>query len=156
MDRSARSWSAEPRAMGWGGGVMPQPETTTALSIGIVLGDADAQSMVWRRELASLGKRVQAARDGVNSVLDVNVVFHVDGRIGRNEFEGFRIARYSARERTVMVQVAVGGSLLDPLEATMFSWLEDAVDIAEEFARERGLADELPAARQVLANLRTR
>jgi hypothetical protein len=55
----------------------------------------------WRRAIGALGKDVVAVRNGVESPLRVNVVYHVDGKLAPIEFEGYALVD-SARSRTLI------------------------------------------------------
>jgi hypothetical protein len=124
-----------------------------ALSIGAVLGDADAENMSWKRAINALSKQVQAIREGVTSPVRLNVVYHVDGKLVPNEFEGVRTGRFDQRAVHLMVQAAVPVGPVEDRQAVLLSLLQDAVLEAERFAQKKGLADELAAIRAVVRRL---
>lgn len=115
--------------------VVVNSEAVPALSIGTVLGDSDTDSQSWKRGINALSKRVAEARQGVESPLAVNVVFHVDGKLAPNEFSGVRTGRFSKAKRHLMVQPAVpSGSVIDR-RAVLAALLMEALDEAEAFAQ---------------------
>ena len=124
------------------------------LSIGVVLGDSDPTSLAWKRSMVALAKEVVASRGGVESPLRVNVVFHVDGRLVPNEFEGVRTGRFSRKDNHLMVQVAVSGVPVAESRTLLLNLLEQAVGEAEVFARARGIADELAGLHGIVNGLR--
>src|SRR6266540_1907436 len=95
---------------------------------------------------------VQAARVRVVSPLNLNVVFHVDGRLAPNEFTGVRTGRFSAKAAHLMVQAAVQLGPVEDREEVLMSLLSDAINVAEEFARKKKLADDLAGIRRILAS----
>jgi len=116
---------------------MTQDDDAPVLSIGAVLGDSDRENMEWKRAIGDLRKRVQAARVRVVSPLNLNVVFHVDGRLAPNEFTGVRTGRFSAKAAHLMVQAAVQLGPVEDREEVLMSLLSDAINVAEEFARKK-------------------
>ncbi|NYE21603.1 hypothetical protein [Microbacterium immunditiarum] len=123
------------------------------LSIGAVLGDSDATNVAWKRAIAALGKEVVALRAGAASPLRVNVVFHVEGRMVPNEFHGVRAGRYRTKDNHLMVQAAVPSGPIPGDRSVLVSLLGAAVDHAESFARDRGIADRLDGLRLILDGL---
>lgn len=124
-----------------------------ALSIGAVLGDSDARNLAWKRAISALGKEVVALRSGVESPLRVNVVFHVDGKLAPNEFEGVRTGRFSKQDSHLMVQAAIQTTSDAADRSALLCLLADALDEAEAFARKRGIADHLAELRAILKGL---
>lgn len=117
--------------------------TPPVLSIGAVLGDSDLESMAWKRAINSLSREVKALRDGVNSPLHVNVVFHVDGKVAPNEFEGVRTAKFDEPAAHLMVQAAVPSGPVEDRRGVLEGLLRTSVDEAERFAAQSGLARQL-------------
>ncbi len=111
-----------------------------ALSIASILGDSDAESRAWLQEIRILGRGVESLRSGVRSPLHVNVVYHVDGRLVPNEFQGVRTGRFDRRTPELMVQAAVSLTPADDRRGVLLNLLREAVEEAERFARRRGLA----------------
>jgi|APMI01.1.fsa_nt_gi hypothetical protein len=124
-----------------------------ALSVGAVLGDADSESLAWRRAVGSLGKRVMAAREGVVSPLRVNVVFHIDGRLVPNEFAGVRTGRFNKRDSHLLVQAAVPAGEAPDRYEVLVNLLSEAIGEAESFARSKGIAEDLASIRAVVESL---
>jgi hypothetical protein len=119
------------------------------LSVGAVLGDSDSESLAWRRAIGSLGKQVMGAREGVESPLRVNVVFHVDGKLVPNEFTGVRTGRFSKSDSHLLVQAAVPAGPVEDRRRVLLALLTEGIREAEAFARERGIAESLDAIRAI-------
>lgn len=123
------------------------------LSLGAILGDSDATNMAWKREIAALGRKVRARRASYESPLRVNVVFHVSGRLKPNTFSGVRTGLFDADPPHLMVQAAVP-ELAAPGEPEVLRiLLAGAIDAAEKFAQEHGIADSLQDLRRLLDSL---
>jgi hypothetical protein len=107
-------------------------EPTRVLSVGAVLGGPEAQP--WRDSVHGLMRRVTVLREGIESQLNVNVVFHVPGRHLKPEFAGVRTGSFRKRDSLLMVQAA----LPPDLPADPASYLQDvmvsAVDEAEAWS----------------------
>ncbi len=128
---------------------MTAAEEVPALSIGAVLGNSDAESRLWQQAVRGLMKDVMQSRGSASTPLAVNVVFHIDGKLVPNEFEGVRTGRYDTAKRHLMVQAAVPSGGVDDRRAVLVGLLMEAVEAAETFARRRGLADDLAQVREV-------
>lgn len=127
--------------------------TSTAppvLSIGSILGDSDSESRVWLQEIRILSRGAETLRKDVRSPLHVNVVYHVDGRLVSNEFQGVRTGRFDRRTPELMVQAAVSLTPSDDRRGVLVNLLREAVEEAERFARRKGLADELKELRGLI------
>lgn len=124
-----------------------------ALSIGAVLGDSDVNSMTWKREINALSRDVQVARAAVVSPVKLNVVYHVDGKLVPNDFEGVRTGRFDKRKNHLMVQAAVPDEPVDDRRALLLTLLRQSVDEAERFAQDNDLASQLTEIRGLLGRL---
>jgi len=113
------------------------------LSIGAVGGGATDGGAA-ERAVKRLGNAVMAARDGVRSPLNVNVVFQIAGRYLTPEFAGVRAGRYSAKQRHLLVQAALVPAEIEHPDSQARDLLRAAVAEAERWAQVRGLADSLP------------
>jgi hypothetical protein len=131
-------------------------EALPPLLIGAILGDSDAKSMAWSRAIGALSREVEGLSVGLSTPVRVNVVYHVDGRVTPNEFEGVRTGRFNDAKSLLVVQAAVPADMPDEPEALLLELLGAAVLAAESFARQKRLAESLPAlhdlVRQVSAN----
>lgn len=111
-------------------------EPIQALSIGSITGVLS--NKIWRTAIKRAMQRVSDLSEEYTSpIFNVNVVFHVPaGRDFTPEFEGLRSGRFSRKQRTLMVQVAIpeGDPKGDPDEEVRRLLLQ-AVDLAEDFAR---------------------
>lgn len=94
---------------------------------------------------------VIALREGVSSPLNVNVVFHVEGRLlPPVEFEGVRTGTFRRKTMDLMVQAAVAPEPVADRRAVLTGLLRDAVAEAEAFAKRRKIAAELPEIRGIV------
>jgi len=128
-------------------------EELPALSIGAVLGGADYESQAWKSAIMALARRVEVAREGVRSDLPINVVYHVEGPIAPNEFDGVRTGRYRSRGGLV-VQAAVPSAPVGNRFAVLLDLLEAAVNEADHFAQRRKIPADLIRVREIVADLR--
>jgi hypothetical protein len=110
------------------------------LSIGAILGDSGSENMAWKRAINDLSKRVQVRRAGLTSPLCLNVIYHVDGRMVPNDFEGVRTGRFDRKTAHLTVQTAVPLEPADDRRAVLFALLDAAVSEAESFAATKGIA----------------
>lgn len=120
-----------------------------ALLIGAVLGDSDAKSMAWSRTIGALSREVEQLSVGLATPLRLNVVYHVEGRVAPNEFEGVRTGRFDSARSLLVVQAAVPADVPDEPAGLLLDLLEASVVVAESFARQKQLADGLPALREL-------
>jgi hypothetical protein len=113
---------------------------TPTLSLGAVVGGIRPEAKAWSDAVRALTLRVSEARIGAQSPLNLNVVFHIPGEFLQPKFTGLRTGRFSARERTLMVQVALPQESPPP-DATevLIALLRDAVETAEAFAESKKL-----------------
>ena len=123
------------------------------LSIGAVLGDSDADSMMWSRAIGALSSQVQTMRDGVDSPVRLSVAYHVDGRLAPNDFEGVRTGRFDNGSHRLVVQAAVKRVTVEDRPALLIGLLDEAIAEAERYVRRKGLAAGLPELRELAANL---
>lgn len=125
-------------------------DAVPGLLIGAVLGDSDTKSMAWSRVIGALSREVEQLSIGLSTPIRVNVVYHVDGRVVPNEFEGVRTGRFKKAKSLLVVQAAVPANIPDEPERLLLELLEESVVAAESFARQKRLADGLPALRALV------
>jgi hypothetical protein len=125
------------------------------LAIGAVLGDSDTNSMAWSRAIGDFSRRVEELSIGVSTPVRVNVVYHVDGRIAPNEFEGVRTGRFNRATGSVVVQAALPALMPDQPQKLLSQMLAAAIAEAEAFARRGKLADDLGALRALVERVGT-
>jgi hypothetical protein len=82
-------------------------EEARVFSIGSVVGGRTANNLAWIDEIARLTSDVAAARVGVGSTLNLNVVFNVAGNLLRPDFEGVRTGTFRKADSLLMIQVAL-------------------------------------------------
>lgn len=136
---------------------MSEREATPPLSIGVMVGGTGQDARRWGDEAMELARRVKALRAGVDSPLNVNVVYQVRGDVVPVDFSGVRTGRYSAADRLLLVQAAVpDGPPVHPAE-TLIDLLDSAIEEAERFAQRKAISYEpFQALRAVAAGLRAR
>lgn len=123
------------------------------LSIGTIVGGRTAANKPWREALTRLGQSVAEAREGVSSPVNVNVVFHIPGNFLKPEFEGTRTGSYRKADSLLMVQVAVPESPVADYYGWALDALRKAVGTAEDWARRRKVATELPSLYAIVSQL---
>jgi hypothetical protein len=123
------------------------------LSIGAVLGDSDLESMVWMRAIGALSKQAMSLGEGLITPVRLSVVYHVDGRLSANEFEGVRTGRFNKRSNSLVVQAAVLRAATQDKRTFLLRLLGDVIDEAERYVQKKGLAPGLPEIRGILGRL---
>jgi len=133
------------------------PEAEAVLSIGLMAGGSGADVRRWRDGIMALARRVKSLRQGMESPLNVNVVYQVPGEVLQElAFAGVRTGRYSTGRRLLLVQVAVPTEPPANMDDFLLDMLQTAVEEAERFALRRGLTEEpLVQLRDILRTLRT-
>lgn len=122
------------------------------LSVGIVDGGS-TDGGACANAARALGLRVAAAREGVVSPLNVNVVFQLAGRHVSPDFRGVRTGRYRKQQNHLLVQAAVFPEEVADAPAEVARLLGEAVAEAENWARRRRVADSLDALRSLVSAL---
>ncbi len=124
-----------------------------ALSVGAVAGGPGTDPR-WRDAVMALMRLVRDLREGVESPLAVNVVFHIPGNYFTSEFEGLRTGRFSRKERHLMIQVALPPEPSESADREVRCFLQAAVLMAEDFAQQEALVEgELGELRQLVERL---
>jgi hypothetical protein len=124
------------------------------LSLGAMVGGTRPQARAWRRAVSDLGSRVKAAREGVESPLRVNVVFQIPGEVlPVIEFSGVRTGRYASADRHLLIQAALPADVPAEPQRLLMELLGQAVELAVQFARRRGIADDLGELRELVSSL---
>jgi hypothetical protein len=125
----------------------------TPLSIGAVLGDADAYNTAWKRQIMALSQQLEAVREDVRSPISVNVIFHVDGRLIPNDFEGLRKGPAARQGRSVQRRRRVPKHVSADQPEILINLLREAVSAAERAGRKKGIAESLPELHSLVENL---
>jgi len=113
------------------------------LSIGSINGTGFG-SYEWRRAMRPFAGRIVQLRAGVMSPLHVNVVYFVPGPGFQPEFKGVRTGSYSKAKHSLIVQAALPEAPTSPHADILRALLVEAIDVAEEFAQKRKIAEGLP------------
>lgn len=125
------------------------------LSIGAVIGGQNSDALAWKDEIGKMMRQVSAAAESLTSPLNVNVIFQVPGEfIPELEFSGVRTGHFDKNTSHLIVQAALDAKPGSHPQEELMSLLDMAVDVAEQFARKRGLGDDLSVQRALLRNLR--
>lgn len=128
-------------------------EPVPVLSIGSVLGGTSPPTRKWGDDIRKLGLRVGTLRAGVESPLNLNVVFQVPGEVAKPDFQGVRTGRYSKADRLLMIQVALPEDVPPDSDAHLVEAAYAAIDEAERWAKQRGIAEDLTPVREILDRL---
>lgn len=112
------------------------------LSIGVSVGGTGVEARRWGEAAMKLARRVSAVRDGIDSPLSVNVVYHVPGEVVPVDFSGIRTGTFLKEENLLMVQVALPAECPSDPETVLCEQLFRAVAVAEEFAQRQRLVGE--------------
>ena len=110
-------------------------EEVYVLSVGAIFGGPEKTP--WREPVLALQPHVSSARGGIESSLNVNVVFQVPGSILAPDFEGVRTGSFSKKKALLMVQVALPREMPDDAPAYLRAAMVNAVDAAENWAARR-------------------
>ena len=137
---------------------------TSCISIGVDNGGPEANATrVDRAVMRAMNLVVEEGAPGDDSDFsepEVNVVFHLDGSICPNEFEGIRTGRLWRPKKIMMVQVAVGYDHFESPDAVEFviDALRSACHLAVPYLRKAGLEfplnEALSLADRVVARLK--
>ncbi len=120
-----------------------------------MVGGTGQEARRWGDAAMEIARGVKALRGGVESPLNVNVVYQVPGEVVPVDFSGVRTGRYSSAERLLLVQAAVPGGAPPHATETLLDLLDSALEAAEGFARRKGISDRpLEALRAVASELR--
>lgn len=125
-------------------------EPVETLSVGSVVGGATPANQPWREAIRELALGVAEARSGVESPLNVNVVFHVPGNLMAPKFQGTRTGRFSKRESLLMVQVALPKDTPPDVTTYLKEAAHEAIGEAERWVRRHRTSRDLSHLRAVL------
>jgi hypothetical protein len=125
-----------------------------SLSVQGIYGGVESPAKEWAEVLSALTARMPELREGVRSPLNVGVMFHVPGELLPDKaFVGARRGGYTKWINVLRVDAAVPRALPLDLSSHVRQLMDDAVTVAEEFAREQGIADALPELRAIIARI---
>ena len=102
----------------------------------------------------ALAREVADLRVGVESPLNINVVFHVPGELLGLDWDGVRTSAYRRRDNNhLMVQATVPPSPPDDPRSYLVVRLREAVEEAERWAARKGIAQRFAWPRSILSRL---
>ena len=131
-------------------------DEASVLSIGAIFGGPEFSHQLgvpWKDAIQALSQRVVELRRGVESPLNINVVFHVPGSILVPEFSGSRTGSFRRRDSHLMVQVALPLRGPDDQAAYLTSAIRDAIETIEVWNRRKDRRFDLSAIRSVVDRL---
>src|ERR1051325_4747059 len=105
-----------------------RPDPVFVLSVGTIFGGPEQNS--WRQPLRELTRRVALLRSGVDSPLNLNVVFHVPGSVIAPDYRGLRTGSFRRKDSLLMVQVALPPEVPGDAGAFLRAAMVAAVDEA--------------------------
>lgn len=124
------------------------------LSIGSVIGGLNPDATAWKEAINVVGRLVRDTRDGLESDVNVNVVYHVPGDVDPEiVVRGVEVTRVHRRDKHILVAVEVPYEATGNLGARVHEWLREAVEVAANYCRDEGIADDLPQIRAYVDNL---
>jgi hypothetical protein len=85
--------------------------------------------------------------------LNLNIVFQVPGNLAQPDFLGVRTGHYAKNRALLIVQVALPEIVPDEPSEYLRSATEAAISEAERWASSKGLAESLPALRQIIQEI---
>ena len=133
---------------------MDDPEGPAPFSFGVVC-DSSAECRPWLNAITKEMQRVANERSGLVSPLNLNVVFHVLGPNNPVDFTGVRTGSFFKKDNVLMVQVAVTTAPPPHPTEAVYEMTAAAIDAAEEWARSKGIADNLSSLRSFAERLRS-
>ncbi|MHB8707190.1 MAG: hypothetical protein ACYC77_11865 [Coriobacteriia bacterium] len=126
------------------------------LSIGAIYGGPEFShqpDVPWKAAVQSLMQRIVDVRQGVESPLNVNVVFHVPGSVLTPEFTGSRTGSFRKRDSHLIVQIALPPEAPDDQAAYLISSIRDSIETVEVWNRRKDRQFDLSALRSVVDHL---
>jgi hypothetical protein len=119
-----------------------------------VIGGLNPDATAWKEAINVIGRLVRDNRDGLESQVNVNVVYHVPGDVTpRMDAHGVEVTRCRRRDSHVLVAVEVPYEATGDLGARVFDWLQEAVEVAATYCRDHGVVDDLHEIRQFVDGL---
>ena len=128
-------------------------ENVPALSIGVVFGGTHQIDKFWDQPIKNLRRQVMSSSESFDSPLKVNIVYHIAGKYASNEFEGVRTGRFFKSVPLLIVQAAVPSDEVDDPQSIIVELLHEAISVAEQYAKKKGIATQLTAVRGIADKL---
>ncbi len=127
-----------------------ESEEEGALTIGAVIGGVSAELDAWGLEIAKLEREITRDQREVSSPLNLNVIYHLSGPVVKVDFSGIEVMRFSRKRSLLRVDAAVPSDGAENRRAILLELMMGAIDAAEVFARQRGIADDLDVIRGIV------
>lgn len=113
------------------------------LLLGVVQGGPERSARNWGDAVMQLSQRIGGTLLGVDTPLRVTVIVHAPGAVVPVDFSGMRTGRYSAPDRTLIVQVCLPPGPPPPgVRAYLLDLLDAAIDLAGQVAMKKKLTNE--------------
>ncbi|WP_425308549.1 hypothetical protein AADG42_07235 [Ammonicoccus fulvus] len=120
------------------------------LTIGAVIGGVSAELDAWGLEIAKLEREITRDQREISSPLNLNVIYHLSGPVVKVDFSGIEVMRFSRQRSLLRVDAAVPPDRIENRRAILLELMVEAIDAAEIFARQRGIAEDLTAIRGII------
>jgi hypothetical protein len=128
------------------------------ISVGAVVGGPECAFFDARLRLFM--RFVREARESAQDDSEVNLVFHLPGSIAKPGYVGPRVAKFSRKDKTLMIQVGVEEEIIrsdsekDVLQY-IYEIADEALGIAKSEFERKSMFYDLEADRQVLDSWRS-
>jgi hypothetical protein len=124
------------------------------LSVGAIYGGMKSPAAEWKAVLTPLTERLPGLRDAIESPLNLHIMFHVPGELLPDKaLTGVRKAGYTRWINLVRVDAVLPRELPDDPAGHIRQLMADAIAVAEDFARDQGIADDLPGLHAIIAQI---
>jgi hypothetical protein len=129
---------------------MVQQDQLQPLSVFVIVGGAFA-SREWERAARNVVQKLEVIGGGYSSPLHVHVVFVIPGEVRKPKFIGARIDKLDEAENTLKVLVGLPERPTGEPDIEIRGLLAEAASLAEQYAREKGITDNLSELRRLLS-----
>jgi len=112
-------------------------QAAEAIQIGKLFGGISRANSEWESELRWLTKAVRGATRGLDVGVRIGIQMQVAGPLLVPDFDGVRWGRYSSRDRTLVVQVALAETPPANVRLNLLALVSDGIDEASRWAASR-------------------
>lgn len=128
-------------------------EAAKSLSIGMIVGGRTLGNRAWIEAIQQLMKDVIAARDGIESDINVNIEFHVPGNFLTPEFDGVRTGTFRKSDSLLKVQAALPSEAPADPRRSLLGILSASLDAVDSWAIAKKRALDTEPLRGIVAAL---